>query len=115
MKWFLIAVIVSCTVGSDVLQSSEMKRSGAAGKVHKSLLAVSRPLFVLSILLLAISFFVFLRLLRLAPISFIAPVTASTYILDGLLARYVLRERVNSKRWLGIAFVFAGVVLISAP
>ncbi len=66
-------------------------------------------------MLLAISFFVFLRLLRLAPISFIAPVTASTYVLDGIFARYVLREHVTNKRWLGIAFIFAGVVLISAP
>jgi uncharacterized membrane protein len=115
MKWILIAFIVACTVASDVLQSFEMKRSGAAGAVQKSMAALIRPLFVLSIVLLAISFFAFLRVLRLAPISYIAPVTASTYVLDGFLARYVLKEHVTSKRWLGIAFVCAGVVLISAP
>ncbi len=113
MKWFLIGVIVFCTVGSDVLQSFEMKRSGAAGDVPKSLPVLTRPLFVLSIVLLAIAFFAFLRALRLAPLSFITPVTAITYVLDGLLAKYLLNEHVNRKRWLGIAFVFAGVVLIS--
>ena len=115
MKWFLIGVIVSCTVASDVLQSFEMKRSGAAGEVQKSIVALIKPLFVLSIALLAISFFAFLRVLRLAPVSYVAPVTASSYVLDGLFARYVLKEHVNRKRWLGIALVFAGVVLISAP
>ncbi len=114
MKWLLIGLIVSCTVGSDVLQSFEMKRSGSAGAVGKSVAALIRPLFILSIALLAISFFAFLRVLRIAPVSFVAPVTASTYILDGFLARYLLKEHVNGKRWLGIAFVFAGVVLISA-
>ena len=67
----------------------------------------------LSIVLMAISFFAFLRVLREAPISFVAPVTSSAYVLDGLLARYVLKEHVNQRRWLGIACVFIGVVLIS--
>ncbi len=113
MTWFLIAVIVCCTVASDVLQSFEMKRSGSAGDVSRSLRALTRPLFMLSIALLAIAFFAFLRVLRLAPISFIAPVTAITYVLDGVSAKYLLKEHVNNKRWLGIAFVFAGVILIS--
>lgn len=113
-KWLLIAVIVLSTVASDVLQSFEMKRSGAAGELRRSAGAITRPLFLLSIVLLAIGFFAFLRVLRVAPVSFVSPVTASTYVLDGLLARFVLQEHVNTKRWLGIAFVFAGVVLISA-
>lgn len=113
MNLFLISVIVLCTVGSDVLQSFEMKRSGSGGSIQKSAAALFRPLFLLSIVLLALSFFVFLQVLRDTPISFVAPVTASAYVLDGLLARYVLKENVNKRRWLGIGFVFIGVVLIS--
>lgn len=115
MKWLLIAVIVCCTVASDVLQSFEMKRSGARGEIGRSAASARKPLFLLSIVLLAISFFAFLRVLRIAPISFVSPVTATTYILDGMLAKFFLNEHVNRQRWLGIAFVFAGVVLISAP
>ncbi len=115
MKWALIAVIVCCTAASDAMQSFEMKRSGASGEIRRSAAAVGRPLFLLSIVLLAISFFAFLRVLRVAPISFVSPVTATTYILDGMLAKLFLKEQVNRQRWLGIAFIFAGVVLISAP
>lgn len=115
MKWLLIAVIVGCTVASDVLQSFEMKRSGAGGEIRRSAAAAKKPLFLLSILLLAISFFAFLRVLRIAAVSFVSPVTATTYILDGVLAKFLLKEQVNRRRWLGIAFIFAGVVLISAP
>ena len=114
MKWLLIVVVVVCTVGSDVLQSFEMKRSGAEGEIRRSVASMTRPLFVLSIVLLAISFFAFLRVLRVAAVSFVSPVTASAYVLDGLLAKFFLKEHVNGARWLGIAFVSLGVVLVSA-
>ena len=113
MNFLLISIIVVCTVGSDVLQSFEMRRSGSGGSVSKSAVVFFRPLFLLSVALLAVSFFAFLRVLRDTPISFVAPVTASAYVLDGLLARYVLKEHVSKRRWLGIGFVFVGVVLIS--
>lgn len=114
MKWLLIGIIIACTVASDVLQSFEMKRSGAAGEIRRSTAALPKPLFILSIVLLAISFFAFLRVLRIAPISFVSPVTAATYIFDGILAKFLLKEHVNGERWLGIAFVSAGVILVSA-
>ena len=113
MKWPLIAVITFCTVASDVLQSFEMKRSGAAGELRKSAAVVTRPLLILSIVLLAVAFFAYLRVLRVAGVSFVAAVTASTYVFDGLLAKFLLKEHVNGKRWLGIAFICAGVILVS--
>ena len=113
MKWSLIAVIIFCTVASDVLQSFEMKRSGAKGELRKSAVAVIRPLFILSIVLLAVGFFAYLRVLRVAGVSFVAAVTASTYVFDGLLAKFLLKEHVNRKRWLGIGFICAGVMVVS--
>ncbi len=119
MKWVLVAVIVLCTVASDVLQSHEMRKHGpvdafeVAGMRQTIAAAFGRPLLLSSIGCLAISFFAFVRLLRIAPLSFSVPMTASTYVLDGVLAKYVLHERVNGKRWLGIVLIAAGIVLIS--
>jgi len=119
MKWVLVAVIVLCTAGSDVLQSHEMRLHGAVDAFEVSGLkqtvaaAFGRPLLLLSIGFLAVSFFSFVKLLRIAPLSFSVPMTASTYICDALLAKYVLHERVNAKRWLGIGLISAGIVLIS--
>jgi drug/metabolite transporter (DMT)-like permease len=113
MKWPMIAVIIFCTVASDVLQSFEMKRSGAAGEIRKSAAAVIKPLLILSIVLLAVAFFAYLQVLRVAGVSFVAAVTASTYVFDGLLAKFLLKEHLNSKRWLGIGFICAGVILVS--
>lgn len=113
MKWFLILVIVFATVGSDLLQSFEMKRSGAGGSVKRSVGALARPLLILSIVLLAISFFAFVKVLSMAPVSFVVPATAITYVFDAILARFLLGEHVDLKRWAGILLLIVGIGIIS--
>jgi drug/metabolite transporter (DMT)-like permease len=73
----------------------------------------SRPLLLLSVLCLAISFFAFLKLLAIAPLSFSVPITGSTYVVDAVVARYLLKEQVNKQRWAGIVLITAGIVLIA--
>jgi drug/metabolite transporter (DMT)-like permease len=119
VTWFLIALVAGCTVASDVLQSREMRRHGEItdfsirhlGRTLKQLAA--RPGLVISIACMAISFFAFLVLLKIAPLSFAVPVTAVTYVADALLAKWVLHEHLNWKRWLGIVLIAAGVTLLS--
>ena len=119
MKWVLVSLIVLCTVSSDVLQSHEMKQQGevdafrVAGLKQTVTALFSRPLLLLSVFCLAISFFAFIKLLANAPLSFSVPITGSTYIVDALLAKYLLREHVNKQRWAGIVLITAGIVLIA--
>jgi drug/metabolite transporter (DMT)-like permease len=119
VKWILVALIVLCTVLSDVLQSHEMKRHGEVDAFRVSGLKqtvralFSRPLLLLSVVCLAVSFFAFLKLLAIAPLSFSVPITGSTYIADALLAKYILKERVNKQRWAGIVLITAGILLIA--
>ncbi len=119
MKWTLVAAIVLCTVGSDVLQSREMKRHGEvdafrASGLKQTLTALfARPLLLLSVGCLAISFFAFIKLLAIAPLSFSVPMTGSTYIVDALVAKYLLKEHVSIQRWAGILVIAVGVVLIA--
>jgi drug/metabolite transporter (DMT)-like permease len=40
-------------------------------------------------------------------------VTAVTYVLETVLAKYVLKEHVNRLRWAGAALVICGVALVS--
>ena len=119
MKWICVALIVLCTVLSDVLQSHEMKRHGAVDAFRVSGLKdtvvalFSRPMLFVSVLCLAVSFFAFIKLLAIAPLSFSVPVTGSTYIVDALAAKYLLKERVNKRRWAGIVLISAGILLIA--
>jgi len=113
MKWLLIGIIVFCTVGSDLLQSYEMKRSGSGGDVARSFRVLARPLLLFSIVFLAISFFAFLKVLSIAPVSFVVPVTASSYVFDAAFARILLHEHVSPKRWAGILLLILGIVIVS--
>ncbi len=119
MKWLLLGGIVSSTVLADLLQTVEMKRYGeiddfrlsALGRVFAAVLR--RRFLILAIFFMAVSFFCFLRLLAIADLSFAVPATAATYVVETVLAKYVLRERVNSKRWAGVALVACGVLLVA--
>ena len=56
-----------------------------------------------------------MRLNRAAPIglSFAVPVTASSYILETILAKYLLKEHIGWKRGTGAVLVACGVALLS--
>jgi uncharacterized membrane protein len=51
-------------------------------------------------------------LLSIANVSFAVPATAASYLLETLLAKYVLGEDVRARRWAAATLVAAGVVLL---
>jgi drug/metabolite transporter (DMT)-like permease len=118
MKWLLLSVIVVATVMGDLLQSYEMKRSGeqtvnARGLAKLLLMIVSRRHLLLSILCMAVSFFAFMALVQIAPLSFAVPASAATFVLETLLAKCVLNEHVGKRRAAGALLVLSGVVLLA--
>lgn len=117
MKWLLVLVMVMATVLSDLLQSFEMKRSGeqsvgARGLMRLLKLIAERRLLILAIVCMAFSFFSFMALVRIEPLSFAVPASAASFIVETILAKLVLRERIGVKRAAGALLVLAGVVLI---
>ena len=54
-----------------------------------------------------------MKLLTMADLSFAVPVSAVTYVPETILAKYVLKERVNGLRWAGASLVICGVALVS--
>ena len=118
-RWILVAVMVGSTVMGDLLQSLEMKRHGEIHDFHprgwaKLFGALAREKYlILAIGFMAISFFAFMTLVSQADLSFAVPATAASFVFDTVLARYLLRERVDAKRWLGAALVAGGVALLA--
>ena len=119
MNWLLVAIIVVTTTVKDILQAIAMRRHGeihdfrpgALGKLLR-LLASNRNI-VVSMVCSAISFFAFLRLVSIADLSFAVPATAASYVLETILAKYVLKEQVGGMRWIGATLVACGVALLS--
>jgi drug/metabolite transporter (DMT)-like permease len=117
MKWILVIVIVVATALSDLLQSYEMKRAGEQSVGARGLrrllgMLVERRYLLLSILCLAFSFFAFMALVQSTPLSFAVPASASSFILETVLARVWLKEQIGPRRAAGTLLVLCGVVLL---
>jgi len=119
MKWLLVAIIaVSNTLG-DVLNTAGMKRQGEVEDLRpRTLLGMVKKIFHNPLVLagfgaMAVSFFALLSLLSIATVSFAVPATAISYLLETLLAKYILGEDVRWRRWAAASLVACGVVLLS--
>jgi uncharacterized membrane protein len=119
MKWTLVAIIVAATVANDLLQSLGMRHHGEVHDFHPTALGrmlapLARNRYIIAaVLCSAVSFFTFLRLVSIADLSFAVPATAASYVLETILAKLVLKERICFARWTGACLVACGVALLS--
>ena len=120
MKWILIGIIVAATTVGEVLQALGMRHHGEIrdfrpGALGRAMAVLARNEYVIgSVIAMAVSFFAYMRLLRVAELSFAVPATAITYVFETILARFVLKEHVNWKRWVGASLVICGVALVAS-
>ena len=112
-RWLLVVAIVGSTAAADVLQSLEMKRHPESSVRSTAGGLLRRPRLLLSVLCMAISFFSFMALLSVSDLSFAVPATAASYVVETGLAKWLLRERVDSRRWAGTMLVACGVALLA--
>jgi uncharacterized membrane protein len=118
IQWILVGIIVGSTATADVLQTIEMKRHGEVSEFQPGKLGrmfaklLPRPFLILTVLFMALSFFAFMKLLTVAPLSFAVPATAASFVLETVLARVLLKETVDIRRWVGAALVACGVALL---
>jgi drug/metabolite transporter (DMT)-like permease len=117
MRWILVTAMVAATALSDLLQSFEMKRAGeqsagARGLTRLLRLIVQRRFLLLSIACLAVSFFSFMALVQIGPLSFAVPASGASFFLETLLAKLILKEQIGVRRAVGALIVFGGVVLV---
>lgn len=116
--FLLIAIVVIGSTVGDLLCSAGMKRQGeivdysAGGIVRLCGDVVRNPFILAGIPAMAISFFALIALISTTPLSFAVPVTASSYILEVALAKYLLKEEVHWRRWVGAALVTVGIALL---
>jgi drug/metabolite transporter (DMT)-like permease len=120
MKWLMIGIIVAATTVGEILQAAGMRRHGEIrdfrpGALGRAMAVLARNGFVIgSVLAMAISFFAYEGLLTVSELSFAVPATAITCVLETILAKYVLKERVDRMRWAGACLVICGVALVSS-
>lgn len=116
----LLSLIVGCTVVSDVVASFEMKRHGEIDDFRPSRIGrligalIQRKFVILSVFCMTISFFSFMLLVEEEDLSLAVPASAASIVLETILAKLVLKERIPLLRWAGVVLVAAGVWLLAA-
>jgi drug/metabolite transporter (DMT)-like permease len=118
MEWRLVALTSVCNTLGDVLNTAGMKREPEVTKLSlRTLLrmlarVVRNPLVIAGVLALTTGFFAMMSLLSIANVSFSVPATASSFVLETILAKYVLHEHVGLRRWAAATLVICGVALL---
>ncbi len=119
VKWTLVAIIVAATSVGYLCQALGMRQHGEVHEFHPGALgrmvaALARNGWIVaSVIAMAVSFFSFMALVSVADLSFAVPATAASLVFETILARFVLNENVDWKRWAGAALVTCGVILLA--
>lgn len=114
----MLIFFVLCNTGGEIAMSYGVKQVGEPQGFRPTALlrfvwaaAKNRWLWV-AIPLLAASFYSLLILFSWAPVSVVIPASASNYIVGTFGAKYLLKEDISIKRWLGVVMVCLGVTLV---
>lgn len=116
----MLIFFICCSTGGEIAMTHGMKLVGEPQSFRPMALlrfigkAVRNGWVWFAMPLLAASFYSLLILLSWAPLSVVIPASAFNYVLGTLGAKYLLKEQVSAKRWMGVGLVFFGVILVLA-
>jgi len=115
----LLAAVVLAGTAGDVSITRAMMKVGEITDFRPSGLAAAggraaRNGFLwLGIFWKAVAFFSFIALLTQAPLSWVVPASAVSFVIETVAAKYLLGERISGTRWAGALCICLGVALLS--
>jgi len=111
----MVLLATVCVAVGETLLSVGMKQVESSGRAGAGFLvdAITNRFVVGGTLLMMAYFGLYAKALGLADISFVLPITALSYLIVALLARYWLHENVTPTRWMGTLLICVGVVVVA--
>ena len=116
--YVLLAARVFFNAFGDIALSRGMKNLGAVNLSSPGIIwltflhVISNGMIWLGIASMLAFFFCHLLLFSWADYSYVMPTTAANYVVVPLLGLLLLHETVGFTRWVGIAIISAGVILV---
>jgi drug/metabolite transporter (DMT)-like permease len=116
--YVLLAARVCFNASGDIALSRGMKNLGSVSLYSPGVLwltflhIISNEMIWLGIAFMLAFFFCHLLLFSWADYSYVMPTTAANYVVVPLLGLLVLQETVSFTRWVGIAIISLGVILV---
>lgn len=114
----MLIFFICCSTGGEIAMTHGMKQVGEPHSLRPRALlrfigrAIGNGWVMFAVPLLAASFYSLLVLLSWAPLSVVIPASAFNYVVGTFGAKYLLREQVSPKRWMGVIMVCIGVTLV---
>jgi drug/metabolite transporter (DMT)-like permease len=110
----MLAAVLALALGETAL-SKGMKQTGrlSGGWAAQARAVVSNGWIAGGLVLLLGHLGLYMLALRNADLSFALPLTAASYPLTALLARFYLCEDVGTARWVGTLVIAAGVSIVA--
>jgi len=115
---FLALMVLFNSIG-DTMLSRGMKKVGEvhytslAGLGHTLVVVLRTPSIWIGIGSLLSFFVCYMLLLSWADFSFVMPATAANFAIVPVFGAFLLHERVSFTRWIGVAIICLGVLLVS--
>ena len=110
----MLVAVIALAVGETLL-SRGMKQVGRAGGGWlDQAMAVARNAWVgVGLVLLLVHVGLYMLALQSADLSFVLPLTAASYPMAALPAKFYLREDVGTARWAGTLLITVGVAIVA--
>jgi len=113
----MVLLMVVCASTGDLLLKRGMSQMGAVyitlpGLWHAFLSTLQNPIIWLGIVFLIGYTVSYMTAVSWADYSYVMPAGAFGYALQTILAVLILREVVVAKRWVGVALIVLGVLLV---
>ncbi len=119
-NWMVLSSVVFSEVTGNLCLSHGMRQIGPVGVLTQLSIVfitvgrmVGNPWVLAGVAFLILYFVSYLEALSRLELSYVLPMTASTYIVTTFIAWQVLGEQIVSSRWIGTAAVAVGVFLVS--
>jgi len=112
---FITLLVVTNTLGNlFVAIGMDAMPAFQPGKLLSySVRVLTNAWFVSGIALMIVWMVAQLSMFTWADLSYVLPMTASSYALTAILGKFFLNENISAARWAGIALISFGVILVS--
>ncbi len=108
----MLVAVLAVSIGEAMLAKGMKMTNQVTGGWSSQIRAVMNPQVIGGSMLMALYFGCYMVALRWADLSFVLPLTALSYLLGALLAKYYLGEAVTPIRWAGAIIITLGVVIV---
>lgn len=108
----VLQVLGNISLGRGIRQIGEVNTLNPSALLAFGIDVLTNPWVVLGIAFLIVCLILYLVAISRLDLSYVLPMTASTYMLATLCAWLLLGERISATRWAGTFVVTIGVLLV---